>query len=236
MNSQNHQNELQCGQFEAMLADALDGTLTAAGRQAFDAHAQSCSVCAPMLAEAHQGLRWLKTLEELEPPKNLLHNILAATSMAEVRSPAETAARARNTGVRHLLAGLLHSRFAASFSMAFFSLTLTLTVAGVRISDLANAVTHPGSLRKAIVLQYTQVESSMVKYYENMRLVYEVESRVKALRKATAQPEEKERDKSKDKNNPNDTSGNPQRHDDYSLEQGESILAWSIVTPEGAKP
>ncbi|HLY97535.1 MAG TPA: zf-HC2 domain-containing protein [Candidatus Angelobacter sp.] len=236
MNSQNHQNELQCGQFEAMLADALDGTLTAAGRQAFDAHAQSCSVCAPMLAEAHQGLRWLNTLEELEPPKNLLHNILAATSMAEVHSPAEAAARRRNTGFQHLLAGLMHSRFAAACSMAFFSLTLTLTVAGVHISDLASAVTHPGSLRKAIVLQYTQVESSVVKYYENMRLVYEVESRVKALRKATAQPDEKDRDRPKDKNNPNDTSGNPQRHDDYSLEQGERILAWSIVTPEGAKP
>ena len=235
MNSQN-QNELQCGQFEALLADALDGTLTATTRQAFDAHAQSCSVCAPMLAEAHQGLRWLKTLEELEPPKNLLHNIVAATSMAEVHSLAEAAARRRNTGFRQLLPGLLHSRFATSFSMAFFSITLTLTVAGVRISDLTNAVTHPGSLRKAVVLEYTQVESSVVKYYENMRLVYEVESRVKALRKATSQPEEKERDKSKDKNTPNDTSGNPQRHEDYSQERDASILAWSIVTPEGAKP
>jgi hypothetical protein len=236
MNSQNHQNELQCGQFEAMLADALDGTLTAAGQQAFDAHAQSCSVCAPMLAETHQGLRWLKTLEDVDPPKNLVHNILAATSMAEVHTPAEAAARGRNTGLGHMLAGLLHSRFAASFSMAFFSLTLTLTVAGVRISDLANAVTHPASLRKAVVLEYTQVESSVVKYYENMRLVYEVESQVKALRKATAQPEEKDRDKPKDKNNPNDTSGNPQHHDDYSQERDEHILAWSIVTPEGAKP
>ena len=34
-------------------------------------------------------------------------------------------------------AGMLRSRFVASFCMAFFSLSLTLSLAGVRVSDLA---------------------------------------------------------------------------------------------------
>ena len=43
-----------------------------------------------MFTEAEQGMRWLQTLEEVEPPKNLVHNILAATTMAQIREQAAT--------------------------------------------------------------------------------------------------------------------------------------------------
>ncbi|MGC2742690.1 MAG: hypothetical protein WA672_05850, partial [Candidatus Angelobacter sp.] len=71
---------MECSEFEALLADALDNAIASDARQAFDEHGRSCTVCGPMLAEALEGMVMVRGLAELEPPKNLVHNIVAATS------------------------------------------------------------------------------------------------------------------------------------------------------------
>jgi hypothetical protein len=248
MNSQDHKhdpkdgsNGLECSQFEALLADALDSVLSPGDQTAFDAHARSCTLCGPMLADAREGRLWLETLEEVDPPKNLIHNILAATSMAETAPGTEPVAIRKQGGFRPLLAGFFRSRFATSFSMAFFSLSLTLTVAGVRVSDLAKVDWHPSALGKSIMLQYTHVESAVVKYYENMRVVNEFQTRVKELRKATATDDTDNTDKKdkpkddKEKKGPNDTSGRPEQHPDYSMERDSNVIAQSSTKHEGVQ-
>src|SRR5664279_1819338 len=70
---------VQCVEFEAWLAEALDATLHGATLAAFEAHQKSCPGCAAMYQEAATGMHWLKGLEDIEPPKNLVHNILAQT-------------------------------------------------------------------------------------------------------------------------------------------------------------
>src|SRR5215813_1839429 len=81
-------NRLDCSEFEALLADALDSALTAESRQSFEDHGRSCAVCGPLWAEAQEGLALVRRLEELEPPRNLVHNVLAATTMKEARAGA----------------------------------------------------------------------------------------------------------------------------------------------------
>src|SRR3984893_13469037 len=73
-------NGMQCAEFDALLNDALDGTLTGPKLESFQAHARVCAVCGPLLTEADAGRRWLKSLAEAEPPANLVHNILLATT------------------------------------------------------------------------------------------------------------------------------------------------------------
>ena len=73
-------NGMQCGEFDALLNEALDGTLTGPKLESFQAHARVCAVCGPLLAEADAGKRWLKSLAEIEPPANLVHNILVTTT------------------------------------------------------------------------------------------------------------------------------------------------------------
>ena len=41
-----------CSQFEAMLADVLDGTLSAADQAVFDLHVAGCPSCTATLADA----------------------------------------------------------------------------------------------------------------------------------------------------------------------------------------
>jgi hypothetical protein len=249
------QNELQCSQFEALLAEALDsadaaieagaGAFPVQTRQAFDAHRQSCPVCGPLFAEAREGMLLLRSIPEVDPPKNLVHNILAATSLAETR--AQAAPVSGKTGwlehlqqsLRPTFGGLLRSRFATSFCMAFFSLSLTLSLAGVRIDDVVKAASHPNTLRKSVVLQYTQIQASVMRYYDNMRLVYEVESRVRELKKAaTPAPNNNNNNKQEqqqNRNHPNPGTNDQRNQPESSLERDGSLIAKSTMKHEGAQ-
>src|SRR5207244_5599697 len=73
-------NGMQCTEFEILLSDALDQMLTGAKLESFQSHRRVCPTCGPMFAEAEAGQRWLKSLEEVTPPANLVHSILARTT------------------------------------------------------------------------------------------------------------------------------------------------------------
>src|ERR1051326_1956126 len=185
-------NGLECGEFEALLADALDDAVGVGGRPSFESHGRSCPVCGPLWQEAREGMLMVRGLAELEPPKNLVHNILAATSRKEATAE-QIAEEAKLGWMERLrrslspgLSGLMHSRFAMSFAMAFFSLSITLTLAGVKVTDVKNMVEHPSLLRKNVVLGFTNVEAKVTSYYENLRLVYQVQAKARGLKKNTA--------------------------------------------------
>ena len=230
---------MACSEFEVLLAEALDNALAADQRTAFDEHGRSCTVCGPMLAEALEGMVMVRELAELEPPKNLVHNILAATSRKE--ATAEQIAEEAKLGWMERLrrsvspgvGGLLHSRFAMSFAMAFFSLSITLTLAGVKITDVKNMVEHPTLLRKSVVLGYTSVEARVTSYYENLRLVYQVQAKVRELKKNTAPvsgPGE-----NRQQNRKSSPDGREKLNEDYSMERDGGLIAQTFAWHEGAR-
>src|SRR5260221_11967842 len=129
-------NGIECSEFEALLAEALDNALAAESRQGFEADGRSCQVCGPLWADAQEGMLLVRSMEDLEPPRNLMHNILAATSRkglsVEARAEAAKAgwlARLRG-GPRPSFAGLVAWPFASSLATAFFSPPLSLPLAG----------------------------------------------------------------------------------------------------------
>jgi hypothetical protein len=235
---------MECSEFEALLAEALDDALAAGKRPAFDAHGLSCEVCGPMWAEVRDGMMMVRGLTEIEPPKNLVHNILAATSRqsASAEAVAEEAKLSwldrLQRSMRPALVGLRHSRFAMSFAMAFFSLSITLTLAGVKVTDVANMVSHPTMLKKNVVLGFTQVEARVTSYYENLRIVYQVQARVRELKKSATTPAEGTNSNGNRQQNrksePND-GGRPQKYENYSRERDGSVIAQTYMRHEGAQ-
>jgi hypothetical protein len=75
-------------------------------------------------------------------------------------------------------------RIALVAAMAFFSISLTLNLVGVKLTRFRVADLEPQSMRRAVTRQYAQANARVVHYYENLRIVYEVESRVHQLRQA----------------------------------------------------
>ena len=231
------QNGMPCSEFEALLSEALDGTLGEAQMARFEAHRQGCAVCRPMFAEAQTGLQWLRGLEEVEPPRHLLHNILAATTgLQGMPATAGAPGRPAESWVNRLRAWLgptwepvLQPRFAMSFAMAFFSVTLVLNVIGFRPGQIRAADLRPSAVLTNIAGFAGETQGRVVKYYENIRFVYEIESRVRQLKDATDQNTQPNDNNKKQQPKPNDnTSGQPdrRRHDEqYSLRLQQAILA-----------
>jgi hypothetical protein len=233
-------NGMQCAEFEVLLNEALDETLTGRKLESFQAHARSCAVCGPLLAEADAGRRWLKSLAEVEPPITLVDNILVATSGLDTsRRHATAPARAPVSWwerMREWAGGFItpvwivarQPRFAMSFGMVFFSLSIGLSMTGVKASDLRHADLRPSAIKRV----YYETSGRVVKYYENIRFVYQIESRMREFKRATtpAEPapqQDEQQNQNKERKN-NDTSGQPEQQPqerNYSQGENQPVLA-----------
>jgi hypothetical protein len=221
-----HHNDMQCNEFDALLSDAIDKMLTGPKAEAFLAHGKTCAVCGPLLAEAEIGKHWLEQLVEVEPPAMLMHNILAATvgiDTARMRGAATVPVQAswieRMTEWGRAIVSPIASvarqpRFAMSFGMAFFSLSISLSLFGVKLSDVRHADLRPSAIKHS----YYETSGRVVKYYENIRFVYEIESRVREFKRATTPAEPAPQKKEKNDN----TSGQPDEKQQRNYSQGET--------------
>jgi hypothetical protein len=187
--------KLSCEEWEAMLADYLDGTLATGELKSFHMHRETCSACGEMFTPAEQGREWLQFLQnEPQAPATLVSRILAQTSGAEVRPgaggelmPAAIAAAPGpqvlpfwKRGFAGRQAG--QSRLLMTAAMAFFSITLTLNMAGVRLSTIRLADLTPSAMSSNLNRQYHQASARVVRYYDSLRFVYEMEAQVRDWR------------------------------------------------------
>lgn len=178
-----------CAQCEGMLADALDGTLTAANQAMFDTHMLTCGPCAQLLADAKRGHAWLEMLRDPrpEPPDTLVESILAQTSglapviasgvaVAGVGPVAQPFGQRLWAAIRRGTIGqvMLQPRLVMTAAMAFFSVALTMDLTGMQLKDLNPANLRPSTLRKGFYAANARVQQ----YYYGLRVVYELESRV----------------------------------------------------------
>jgi anti-sigma factor RsiW len=185
-----------------MCPEAVDGTLTEVERRVFEQHVAGCEACAQEYAEAQRGAAWLGVLKghAPEPPKALLERILAETTGASpaadaipelvpaIPVPGRTAAPAwalssvlrRVTEVFRIETGrtTFQPRLAMTAGMAFLSIALTLNMAGVRLSSLRASDFTPTGLRRNVA----DVGATVARNFQNLRVVYQVESRVSELR------------------------------------------------------
>ncbi len=188
-------NSPACGQWETLLPDALDGLLTAEDEAIFTAHMASCPACTALFEEARRGREWLEFLStEPEVPEGLLDKILAATG------PGQVAGFGLVTGSGHVLPvtpawqrpGIMgfirrfaEPRLLMTAAMAFFSIALTLNLTGVRLADLRIANLRPSAMRSYMERRLTLASTPIIRYYDHLRLIYEVESRMRELRRTT---------------------------------------------------
>jgi hypothetical protein len=224
---------IECTEFETLLSEALDGQLTGAGKERFGAHANVCPLCGPLFADAQAGQKWLRSIEEIEPPLNLVHNILAATTginsaRLQTTRPetgkAPFGERARewwDSFFTPTARFVRQPRFVMSFGMIFFSFSLALSAAGVKPADVAKIDLRPSALKH----NYNITQGRVVKFYENIRFVYEIESRVREFKRATTPAEPGPQKPTQDRKN--NTSGQPDQRQEqnYSREENQPILA-----------
>ena len=194
---------MPCEEWEALLVDALDGNLKVEDQAVFHLHGKDCPMCAEMLAQAKQGREWMQFLQEEPPvPADLVSKILDRTSGASLPQLAVAgAAQPMALPVGHftMRRSLKDARMLMTAAMAFFSIALTLNLLGIRIDTFRAADLKPAALQMNIARQFYGAKKQMVSYYENLRLVYEVESKMRELRQdvntdQNTQPRKDEKD------------------------------------------
>ncbi len=195
-----------CGQWETLLADALDGLLRPEDEAFFASHKETCPFCSALYDEARRGREWLDFLAlEPEIPADLVDKILAQTGPGQVEGygvlpgQLQPATLAGGTAVFPAIQPWQRPGFRAGFlgfarrmaqprlmmtaAMAFFSIALTLNLTGVRPGDL-----RPKAVRSYMERQFAFASTPIVRYYDHLRLVYEVQTRMKELRESTQTP------------------------------------------------
>lgn len=231
---------MQCSEFDALLSQAIDGTLSDERLLAFEAHAGECKTCGPLLQEAEAGRSWLKSLEEVEPPADLVMNILVRTTGIDTvrlgqrqRVTTSWMDQVREWGaalVSPVVAVARQPRFAMSFGMAFFTLSVGLTLAGVKLSDVRHVDLRPSAIRRT----YYETSGRVVKYYENIRFVYEIESRVRQFKQATTPAaEQPERQNNNRKENKDNRSGQPDQKQERNYSRGDSVTIYAALHEDG---
>jgi hypothetical protein len=213
----------ECGEWETLLADALDGLLSPEVEAKFVAHKTVCPACAALYDEARKGREWLEFLgPEPEPPAGLLEKILAKTGPGQgaewVGDAVPVAAGVgsvpgfvppvwQQAGFFARMRSNLQPRLMMTVAMAFFSIALTINITGfnlanVHVTPLRLADLRPKAMRAYMERQLTMASVPLVRYYDHLRFVYEVQARVRELR--------------------GQTEGNTQRRKEEQIKPGES--------------
>lgn len=191
-----------CGQWETLLADALDGLLKPEDEATFTSHMASCQACAALFEESRRGREWLDFLDaEPEVPEGLIEKILAHTGpgqSTEAEWMSGGAAVIPNTiipawqrpGLMGFVRRFAEPRLLMTAAMAFFSITLTLNMTGVKLSALHLSDLRPTAIRAYMERQFTVASVPIIRYYDHLRFVYEVESKMRELRSNATQGQE----------------------------------------------
>jgi hypothetical protein len=181
-----------CGEWETLLADALDGLLQPEDEATFAEHMASCQACTALFEESRKGREWLEFLSpEPEVPAGLLDKILAQTGPGQVAGYGLMSGGAKvlpmtpawqRPGFMAQVRRFAEPRLLMTAAMAFFSITLTLNLTGVRVSNLRLADFRPAAVRSLLERRIMTASVPIVRYYDHLRFVYEVQSRMRELR------------------------------------------------------
>ena len=187
-----------CGQWETLLVDALDGLLRPEDEAIFSSHMATCAACTAMFEEARRGREWLEFLApEPEVPAYLLDKILVETGHGKFDKLAVAGGPVsagnvlamppvwQRPGFSARMRRFAEPRLLMTAAMAFFSIALTLSMMGVRFDSFRMGDLRPTAVRSVLERRIMTASTPIVRYYDHLRFVYEVESRMKELRRTS---------------------------------------------------
>ena len=169
-----------CGEVEVLLADYLDDTLSTNERAALERHASTCTSCRALLEDASAAVSFLKRVDDVVPPPELITRIAYGAPLGRVRLPFERRSLFSRLTSKWLQP-ILQPRLAMGMAMTILSFAMLERCTGVHVQHLQAADLNPVRIWGGVEDRVMRVKDRAMKYYENLRWVYEIETRLKAL-------------------------------------------------------
>jgi hypothetical protein len=161
-----------CDLIEARLSDYLEGLLQGPERAEFEAHANSCADCAPLVASVRGLIGEMHTMEELETPPRLVYSILDKTL-----GPRETVTAWQ--GFLNAIRGLATPKFAYGAASVMATLIILLGASEFSLRKPKLADLRPAAIYQSADRGVHLVGARCVKYVSDLRVVYEIQSRLR---------------------------------------------------------
>ena len=191
---------MNCGEFEVLLADYLDGTLPVEEQAALEQHTSACVSCRSLLEDASSAVRFLMRAEDVTPPPELITRIAYGAPYGRVRFPFERQSFWSRLSSKWLQP-ILQPRLAMGMAMTILSFAMLERCTGVQVQHLQAADLNPVRIWGGVEDRALRVKDRAVKYYENLRWVYEVETRLKSLQEQQEAAEQTQRARSRKSEN-----------------------------------
>lgn len=166
---------MTCAEMETLLCDYVDRTLDAEREEVVKNHLAACPACAALAADAAGAVAFMARAPEIEPPDELVTRLLWLHA-------SNNPAPAKPSGFRAFFARwmqpALQPRFAMGMAMTILSFGLIGRFTGIPDRPLRADDLRPSRVLEAVDDRFHQVWDRLVKYYDNLRIVYEIQNRL----------------------------------------------------------
>lgn len=179
-----------CAEFDNLLADYVDNTLTPEVRAVFEEHARSCAACGELLRDVTGAVSFMGRVADVTPPADLVTRIAFQTPIGRTRGPLDTPGFLSRMAAKWLRP-VLQPRLAMGMAMTILSFAMLEKCTGVHVQHIQATDLSPIRVWDGMEDRVIRTKDRAVKYYENIRLVYDVETRLRDLdEKRSASPKE----------------------------------------------
>jgi anti-sigma factor RsiW len=181
---------MTCANLELALCDYLDGTLTAAEMADVEGHLSVCSACAQLASDARAALAFMERVADVEAPPELVTRMFAIPGTPEARLAVRTGIRG---WIHNLLQPMLQPRMVMGLSLTILFFGMMARCAGIPERKLSAGDLDPARVWTGVEDRVQRGWERSVKFYENLRFVYQIQSRLREWREqqqdSTAPPE-----------------------------------------------
>lgn len=161
-----------CDQTEARLSDYLEGILTGPERAEFEAHVQGCAECAPLVESVRSLMSEMQSVEPVEVPAGLVYTILD-----ETLGPREKVSGWQ--ALRNFVRGLATPKFAYGAASVAATFLILASASGISWRKPKLADLNPSSVARNVNRQFHLEKAHVVRYLSDLRVVYEIQSRLR---------------------------------------------------------
>lgn len=167
---------MTCAELEILLADYVDGTLRSEEKSAFTSHLAGCPACAGLARDAAGAVAFMERAARVEAPPELVTRILFEITTGPSRALVKPSFFRKIFG--KWLQPVLQPRFAMGMAMTVLSFAMLGRFSGIQVRQLKPSDLDPVKVWMAAEDRVHRTWERGVKYYESLRLVFEIQSRL----------------------------------------------------------
>ena len=166
---------MNCADVEILLADFVDGTLRGDAASALEVHLAGCAACSQLARDSAEAVAFMERAAVVEAPPELVTRILFEVTAGPSRAVIKPSLVRRLFG--KWLEPVLQPRVAMSMALTVLSIAMIGRFTHVR--QLTPSDLDPVKVFAAAEDRVVRWYNRGVKYYESMRVVYEIQTRLK---------------------------------------------------------